>query len=165
MTVNGPRSPPRFPSQELSSTVTGRVSGCRDFESWTPEPLCPIRAREVKHRSSADDAVSVPKPCVAGAVAILGTGISAAAAHSPEPLRQRHWSGRCSPLGPARRGMPHASSARAEAELGKDRPLTVSSQVRCRFCWCGGSRIRTLEGISRWIYSPLPECRVVPGRW
>jgi len=31
----------------------------------------------------------------------------------------------------------------------------LSSQVRGRFGWCGGSRIRTLEGISRRIYRLL----------
>ena len=38
----------------------------------------------------------------------------------------------------------------------KDRPLTMFLLVRGRFGWCGGSRIRTLEGISRRIYRPLP---------
>jgi hypothetical protein len=38
----------------------------------------------------------------------------------------------------------------------EDRPLTVSPLVRGRSGWCGGSRIRTLEGVSRRIYSPLP---------
>jgi hypothetical protein len=32
-------------------------------------------------------------------------------------------------------------------------PPDLSSQARSHSCWCGGSRIRTLEGISRRIYS------------
>jgi hypothetical protein len=34
-------------------------------------------------------------------------------------------------------------------ELDKDRPLTMLVLVRGRSCWCGRSRIQTLEGLSR----------------
>jgi hypothetical protein len=63
------------------------------------------------------------------AVAVLGTGISAAAAHSPRASPSTHWAGRCSPLGPARRGMPRASSAEAGGRtwacIGPNHPRTT----------------------------------------
>jgi hypothetical protein len=37
-------------------------------------------------------------------------------------------------------------------------PPDLSSQVKSRFGWCGGSRIRTLEGISRRIYRSFIAC-------
>jgi hypothetical protein len=37
----------------------------------------------------------------------------------------------------------------------EDRPLTMLVLARGRSGWCGGSRIRTLVGVRRRIYSPL----------
>ena len=42
------------------------------------------------------------------------------------------------------------------AGLNEDRPPTVFTLVEGRSRWCGGSRIRTLVGVRRRIYSPLP---------
>jgi hypothetical protein len=74
-------------------------------------------------------------------------------------MRERGWNRSSPPATGRAKSLPDAAVTNGVQRGATGTPTVtphygpwLSSQVRDRSCWCGGSRIRTLEGISRRIY-------------